>query len=194
MFDRRGTLHDECYGKPGTGAKWLENWSNADDMPPDNASEIEVPKILALQAALLAAKGLTEPPAKGTSWTRPFYLQGGLCRFLRGRGGDVKEATKMIVDTVEWFEGFGLKARLRSFEEAPQWKRDLMRKWAGGGLFGKDKRGASVVVLKQAMIDLGGMLREVGDEFYIDHEIYNAVLYVLVEGIELRCYVERLYT
>ena len=93
----------------------------------------------------------------------------------------------MIVDTVEWFEGFGLEARLRSFEEAPQWKRDLMRKWAGGGVFGKDKRGASVMVLKQAVIDLGGMLREVGDEFYIDHEIYNAVLYVLVEGSELMC-------
>jgi hypothetical protein len=62
-----------------------------------------------------------------------------------------------------------------------------MRKWAGGGVFGKDKRGASVMVLKQAVIDLGGMLREVGDEFYIDHEIYNAVLYVLVEGSELMC-------
>ena len=87
----------------------------------------------------------------------------------------MKEATKMIVDTVEWFEGFGLEARLRSFEEAPQWKRDLIRKWAGGGFFGKDRRGVSLLVLKHAVIDLGGMLREVGDEFYVDQEIYNAV-------------------
>ena len=180
--DRTGTTLDESYGQPGTGARWLENWANADDIPPSNSTEKEMAQITELRAALLAAKGRSEPPAKGESWTRPFYLQGGLCRFLRGRGGDVKEATKMIVDTVEWFEGFGLEARLRSFEKAPQWKRDLMRKWAGGGVFGKDKRGASVMVLKQAVIDLGGMLREVGDEFYIDHEIYNAVLYVLVEG------------
>ena len=45
----------------------------------------------------------------------------------------------------------------------------------GGGFFGKDRRGVSLLVLKHAVIDLGGMLREVGDEFYVDQEIYNAV-------------------
>eukprot|EP00945_MAST-04E_sp_MAST-4E-sp1_P000147 g147.t1 len=126
--------------------KMCERWAALPDLPLEDATEEETAKVEVLRAAVMKAKGLSEPPS---DWTKHHYLRGQMLCYLRARDGDLKLATERALECIEYLSNV-YKGAVQ-YESYPQSKRDLWEANFPQGQFGKDKRGASVLYFKRAM-------------------------------------------
>ena len=142
--------------------KIKERWSSLPDLPLENATEIEKEKVEVVRANVLKAKGLKEPPK--ATWKNHHYLRGQILCYLRARNGDVDEATKRAIECMDFIDEVFAKAK--EYEEYPQSKRVLFEENEPQGIFGKDKRGASVLYHRYGKSDRGALVGRVGFDFF----------------------------
>ena len=143
-------------------ARIKERWSSLPDLPLENATDLEKQKVETVRANILKAKGLKEPPT-GT-WKNHHYLRGQILCYLRSRNGDVREATKRAIECMGFVDVVFEKAN--EYEEFPQSKRVLYEENEPQGIFGKDKRGASVLYHRYGKSDRGALVGRVGFDFF----------------------------
>ena len=163
--------------------KIIERWSSLPDLPLEDATDIEKEKVEILRANVLKAQGLKEPP-KGT-WKNHHYRKGQMLCYLRARGGDVDLATKRALECIDFLNTVFEKAK--EYEGYPQSKKDLFNQSEPQGIFGKDKRGASVLYYKYGNSDRGSVVQRVGWDFFSCWDWRFALYYwdtLFQDGIE----------
>ena len=90
-------------------------------------------------ADLLGRQGLDRPP---DGWRRQHYTRGRLLSYLRSRNGDRKKAVERCIECMEFMDSTVELAR--GYEAAAEHQRELSHAAMQGGMFGVDRRGASV--------------------------------------------------
>lgn len=153
--------------------KVKERWSSLPDLPLENATDVEKEKVQAVRANILKAQGLDEPP-KGT-WKNHHYLKGQILCYLRARDGDVNLATERALECISFVSTIFEKAK--EYEGYPKSKKELWNKNEPQGIFGKDKRGASVLYYKYGNSDRGALVQRVGFEFFSCWDCRYALYY-----------------
>ena len=162
--------------------KMCERWAALPDLPLEDATEEETAKVEVLRAAVMKAKGLSEPPS---DWTKHHYLRGQMLCYLRARDGDLKLATERALECIEYLSNV-YKGAVQ-YESYPQSKRDLWEANFPQGQFGKDKRGASVLYFKYGKADQGALVRNLGYEFFVAMDWRRAMYYwdtLFQEGVD----------
>lgn len=106
--------------------------------------------------------------------SEPLTRQAGLLlRFLRARDGDLKKAYEMLRDCLSWRHNWDVDRRSRRWcaelAEGKTAKARLFQRYEFMGAIGPDKWGLPVLLLRFAVADIGGFVREVGDEDVLMH-------------------------
>jgi len=91
-----------------------------------------------------------------------------LLRFMRARPGNIQAALDLLEEALNWRRDFGIDRKLREWRvewaEGSSVRVRLIKKYTYMGLLGKDREGLPVYVHRHSQGDLGGMVREVGQE------------------------------
>ena len=109
------------------------------DLPLEDATPAEESAVAKMLADLLGRQGLDRPP---DGWRRQHYTRGRLLSYLRSRNGDRKKAVERCIECMEFMDSTVELAR--GYEAAAEHQRELSHAAMQGGMFGVDRRGASV--------------------------------------------------
>ena len=109
------------------------------DLPLEDATPAEESAVAKMLADLLSRQGLDRPPE---GWRRQHYTRGRLLSYLRSRNGDRKKAIERCMECMEFLDSTVELAR--GYEAADENQRELSHAAMQGGMFGVDRRGASV--------------------------------------------------
>lgn len=100
---------------------------------------------------------------------------GTLLRFLRARRGEPKVAALMLREALDWRRDFSIDDKLRAWrsewEAGTSTRVKLFREYNYIGLMGCDREGLPVYVYRHSQGDLGGLVRELGDEPVLLHMV-----------------------
>lgn len=96
-----------------------------------------------------------------------------LLRFLRARGGTLRRALALLKEALDWRRDFEIDSKLEAWER--EWAEGvsprvrLLKAYDYLELLGKDRDGLSVFLQREAVADVGGLVREVGQDVVVLH-------------------------
>jgi len=119
--------------------------------------------------SLVQAKGLDAHGACTGPGTAPLANKAGtLLRFLRARGGKPEAALAQLCEALDWRRDYQIDRKLKEWRS--EWASNgsarvrILRKYGYIGLLGKCREGLPVYVQRECQADIGGIVREAGEE------------------------------
>lgn len=135
----------------------------------------ELERLSALRELVEAAGFDTHAACSGPGAAPHSRRAGTLLRFLRARGGDCEAAQALFSEAMAWRRDFGVDAKLRAWRT--EWDAGtsarvrFLKQYDYIGYLGKDREGLPVYIHRHSQGDLGGLVRELGDEPLLLHMV-----------------------
>mmetsp|Transcript_63946 Transcript_63946/g.106327 ORF Transcript_63946/g.106327 Transcript_63946/m.106327 type:complete len:411 (+) Transcript_63946:3-1235(+) len=148
-------------------AEMVARLANRMDLPLEHSNEVEEAQLAAMRTALLASDG--SPPIH---WRAGLYTRCFLRTFWREHGQrGIQHACSQLQIAIKFMAKEVIPGAL-AYEGCSEAAKRLWDRWTPGGFFGHCKRGASVMYLRMAQEDKGGMVDETSFQVGMQREYY----------------------